>query len=117
MSRALSVDEIRALPAAPGLVSAGLAFGIGRTKSHELARAGEFPVPLLRIGNRYVARRADILAALGIGDVGPPGNADRHSRLGASGGHERSDLDDDDIEGGGSVLSVADRSPDGGGRP
>ncbi|WP_129663850.1 hypothetical protein [Phytoactinopolyspora endophytica] len=33
-----------------------------------LARNGEFPVPLLRIGASYRARRSDILDALAIDD-------------------------------------------------
>jgi hypothetical protein len=68
MVNALSDAEILAQPAAVDLVTAGRAFRIGRTKSHELARAGEFPVPLLRLGNRYIARRSDIIAELGISD-------------------------------------------------
>jgi hypothetical protein len=62
----LSVQEILALPAAVDVVSAGRAFGIGRTKSHELARAGEFPVPVIKIGSTYRVRRADLLELLGI---------------------------------------------------
>lgn len=64
----MTTDEVRALPAAVDLVTAGRALGIGRTKSHEMARAGEFPVPLLRLGTRYRVRRADLLALLGIED-------------------------------------------------
>ncbi|GAA3738020.1 hypothetical protein HDA32_005359 [Spinactinospora alkalitolerans] len=63
----MSVDEALSLPVSIDLVTAGRAFGMQRTKSYELARAGEFPVPLLRIGNAYRVRRCDLLEALGIG--------------------------------------------------
>jgi hypothetical protein len=61
----LSVTELQNLPAAVDLVTAGRAVGIGRTKSYELARAGEFPVPVLRLGNSYRVTRADLLRLLG----------------------------------------------------
>ncbi|MGW7706320.1 hypothetical protein [Streptomyces sp. NPDC054771] len=66
MSRALAAAEVLALPAAVDLVTAGRACGISRTTSYELARRGEFPVPLLRLGAQYRARRVDLLALLGI---------------------------------------------------
>ncbi|MFG2671169.1 hypothetical protein [Streptomyces sp. NPDC048445] len=66
MSRALAVEEVLALPAAVDLVTAGRACGISRTTSYELARRGEFPVPLLRLGAQYRARRVDLLALLGL---------------------------------------------------
>jgi hypothetical protein len=39
--------------------------GIRRTKAYELARAGEFPVTVLRIGRRYVVPVPAILTLLG----------------------------------------------------
>lgn len=68
MTAAMTANEIRALPAVVDLTTAGRALGIGRTKAHALARAGEFPVPLLRLGTRYRVRRADLLELLGIED-------------------------------------------------
>ncbi len=68
---ALTPEELRALPAAVDLVTAGRAFGIGRTKAHELVRAGEFPTRVLRLGRTYRVSRADLLRALGeTADVG-----------------------------------------------
>lgn len=58
--------ELLDLPAALDLVTAGRALGLGRTKSHELARAGEFPVRVLRLGRSYRVATADVLALLGI---------------------------------------------------
>lgn len=66
MTRALTTAEVLALPAAVGLATAGRALGIGRTLAYDLARRGEFPVPLLRLGNAYRVRRADLLAVLNI---------------------------------------------------
>lgn len=71
MTPALTVAEVLALPAAVDLVTAGRALGIGRTLAHELARAGEFPVPTLRLGVRYRVRRSDLLALLGVEDDRP----------------------------------------------
>ncbi|MEU9833274.1 hypothetical protein AB0D67_17250 [Streptosporangium sp. NPDC048047] len=62
----MSLEELRALPVAVDLVTAGRAWGFGRTKSHELARRGEFPCPVLRIGNQYRVTRADLLRSLSI---------------------------------------------------
>ena len=50
------------------LVTAGRAFDIGRTKAHELARSGEFPCRVLRIGSSYRVTRADLFRSLGIED-------------------------------------------------
>jgi hypothetical protein len=37
---------------------------MGRTKAHELARNGQFPVPLLRHGRRYIVPVAPIAQLL-----------------------------------------------------
>ncbi|MGC5007442.1 integrase [Streptomyces sp. DT203] len=66
MSRALTTAEVLALPAAVDLVTAGRALSLGRTVTYDLARRGEFPVPLLRLGAQYRARRSDLLDLLGI---------------------------------------------------
>jgi hypothetical protein len=65
----LTTDEVLALPAAVDLATAGRAFGIGQTKAYELARAGQFPCPLLTLGSRRVVARHHIIEALGIEDV------------------------------------------------
>jgi len=78
MAAALSVEQVRALPASVTLVDAGRALGVGRTLAHELARSGKWPTPLLRLGTRYRVRRADLLDLLGIED-GPTKVADPES--------------------------------------
>jgi hypothetical protein len=70
VSAGMSRRELLALPAAVDLVTAGRALGLGRTKSHELARAGEFPVRVLRLGRAYRVATADVLALLGIEPTG-----------------------------------------------
>lgn len=72
----MSYDELIALPVTVDLATAGRAYGFGRTKAYELARRGEFPVPLLRMANRYIVKRSDLLAALGVRDE-PPRLTDR----------------------------------------
>lgn len=62
----LTVDELLALPAAVDLPTAARALNLGRTNAYSMAKCGEFPVPLLRIGAQYRARRADLLKLLGI---------------------------------------------------
>jgi hypothetical protein len=73
MVKALSATELRALSTAVDIVTAGRAFGLGRTKAHQLARAGQFPVPVLRIGNSYRVTRAALLRALGESLADEPG--------------------------------------------
>jgi hypothetical protein len=62
----LTPAEIRTLPAVVDLVTAGQALGVGRTKSYELARAGRFPCPVLRVGRSYLVPTTGLLALLGL---------------------------------------------------
>lgn len=64
----MTPEEALALPVTVDLVTAARAFGIGRTKAHELARADDFPVPVRRVGSAYRVTRAALLAALDIDD-------------------------------------------------
>jgi hypothetical protein len=61
-----TVDAIRDLGVTTDIVTAGSILGMGRTKSHELARNNEFPVPILRIGHRYHVPISGLLHALNI---------------------------------------------------
>ncbi|RLK24695.1 hypothetical protein DER29_2624 [Micromonospora sp. M71_S20] len=65
-------ERIRALGAITDLPTAGRVFGLGRALSYELARTGDFPVPVLRVGFRYKVPVAGILTALGL----PPATGD-----------------------------------------
>jgi hypothetical protein len=68
----MSVDELRALPVSVDLVTAGRAFGLGRTKAFELAKLEQFPCRVLWVGNRYRVPRSAIFEALGIQDHTSP---------------------------------------------
>jgi hypothetical protein len=61
----MSLAELGELPAVIDLVTAGRALGIGRTKTYELARAGEFPCRVLRIGRTYLVPTPELLTLLG----------------------------------------------------
>lgn len=63
----LTLTEVMALPAVTDLISAGKALGIGRTRSYELARAGQFPCPVVRVGKTYRVPTASLLGLLGVG--------------------------------------------------
>lgn len=65
-ARGMQIAELLALPVMVNLDTANRALGIGRTKGFALARTGQYPVPLKRIGNEYRVARADLLAYLGI---------------------------------------------------
>jgi excisionase family DNA binding protein len=58
--------ELLALPATVDLVTAARALGIGRTSIYQLARTGELPVPVLRLGTRYRVVTSALLAILNI---------------------------------------------------
>jgi hypothetical protein len=68
MAKALSADQVRALPASTDLETAGRCFGLGRTTSYQLARSDEFPTRVLRLGSQWRVTRADIMVALGIAE-------------------------------------------------
>ncbi|WP_230420781.1 hypothetical protein [Actinomadura soli] len=68
MRAGLTPAEIRTLPAVVDLVTAGRALGVGRTKSYELARAGRFPCPVLRVGRSYLVPTTGLLTLLGLTD-------------------------------------------------
>jgi len=72
LTQALTLAEIAELPAVTDLVTAGRALGIGRTKAYELARAGQFPCPLIRAGGTWRVPTAGLLALLGLPVPGPP---------------------------------------------
>lgn len=58
--------EVRALGVRTDVPTASSILGLGENKGYKYARAGKFPVPVLRIGRRYVVPVAGIIDALGI---------------------------------------------------
>jgi hypothetical protein len=66
MRRGLTLAELGDLPAVADLVTAGRALGLGRTKAYELARAGRFPCPVIRVGKAWIVPTAGLLTVLGL---------------------------------------------------
>lgn len=66
-----SPERIRALGVTTDLTTAGSILGIGRTNAYRLAQDDGFPVPVLRIGSRYIVPVAHLLNALGIEESAP----------------------------------------------
>lgn len=65
MRRRWSIDEIRALGVRTDLETGASIWGLGRTRAYELARAGEFPSPIVKVGANYIVLVLPLLAALG----------------------------------------------------
>lgn len=61
----LTIGDLYNLPPAVDLMTAARALGIGRTKTYELARTGEFPCRVIRIGDLYRVATADLIRFLG----------------------------------------------------
>jgi hypothetical protein len=61
-----TAEQLRGLPVTVGLETAGSVLDMGLTKARELARAGAFPVPVLKHGERYVVPTRPLLALLGV---------------------------------------------------
>ncbi|MEU2424710.1 hypothetical protein ABZ619_27435 [Streptomyces sp. NPDC007851] len=62
----MSREELLELPAAVDLETGNRALGLGRSKGYELAKRGQYPCKVLRLGNAYRVVTADLLALLGL---------------------------------------------------
>ncbi len=62
----MTADEIRALPAMIPLYTANEALDLGRSTGYRLAKAGEYPVPVKRVGNGYRVATHEVLAFIGL---------------------------------------------------
>lgn len=65
-SVALTVTEIRSLPAAVNVETAARCLNIGRDKANRLIREGDFPITVLFLGGKGRCRLVDICEYLGI---------------------------------------------------
>jgi hypothetical protein len=61
-------DAVRRLGLTTDVETAGAILGIGRTKAYQLAKSGQFPVPLFRAGRRYLVPVPALLRLLGAGN-------------------------------------------------
>jgi hypothetical protein len=64
-------EAVRSLGLTTDIETAGAILGIGRTKAYELAKTGDFPIPLLRAGRRYLVPVPALLRLLGADDREP----------------------------------------------
>ena len=62
----LTFEQLNALPTTTDLITAARALRIGRTKAYELAKAGEFPVRIIRVGAGYHVPTSELLKVLGV---------------------------------------------------
>jgi hypothetical protein len=82
----MSEEELRQLPATFNLPTAARALGIGTTKAYQLARAGEFPCPVLPLGSRFRVTKHHLFEALGMPlDNAPAVKAEAQSGVPSSG--------------------------------
>ncbi|MFF9567664.1 integrase [Streptomyces sp. NPDC014685] len=64
--RGMAREELLALPVAVDLDTANRALTIGRSTGYALAKRGEYPVTVLKLGNAYRVVTADLYRLLGI---------------------------------------------------
>jgi excisionase family DNA binding protein len=69
--RTPTITQLRNGPPSVDLLTAAAVLGLGRTKAYEMARRGEFPVRVLRIGGSYRVPTAALLELLGISEAIP----------------------------------------------
>lgn len=68
-TKALTAQEVRALPAMPAAQAAFAALGISNDLGYQLIRHGEFPVEVIKLGARALrVRRSDLLNFLGLAE-------------------------------------------------
>ncbi|WP_405818155.1 hypothetical protein OG241_25330 [Streptomyces sp. NBC_01390] len=81
-ARGLTGDELLALPVVIDLDTSNRALMIGRSTGYGLAKQGEYPVKVLRLGNAYRVVTADLLKLLGLGQGDGGQDDDRSERHG-----------------------------------
>lgn len=65
-ARTRTAEHLRQLGVTTDLMTAAEVLGIGRTTAYTSARAGTFPVPLVRTGRRYRVVVARLIEFLGL---------------------------------------------------
>lgn len=59
-----TLDEVRAWPATVDIPTACRAIGLSKSHGYELAKRGEYPARVLKVGGRYRVITASIVALL-----------------------------------------------------
>jgi hypothetical protein len=72
MQNEMSHGELMALPVSVSVYTAGRAFGLGRDKTRQLAKAEQLPFPVVRLGQSLVVTRAALFDALDLDPHGAP---------------------------------------------
>lgn len=65
-AKGMTRELLLALPAAVDLDTGNRALGLGRSKGYELAKRGQYPCKVLRLGKAYRVVTADLLHLLGL---------------------------------------------------
>jgi hypothetical protein len=82
-------DAARSLPTVLDLGTAARMLGIGRTVAYQLVRQGNWPTPVLRLGNQIKVPSAPLLELLGLSTDPAPdlsvGRTARHAGPDTSG--------------------------------
>ncbi|MER6633696.1 DNA-binding protein [Streptomyces sp. NPDC000987] len=60
----LTVGDLLNLPPTTDVATGGKAFGMGSTKAYQLARDGQFPCKVVKVGSSYRVVTADMLRVL-----------------------------------------------------
>ncbi|MDV8079755.1 helix-turn-helix domain-containing protein [Rhodococcus sp. IEGM 1370] len=66
LADAMTCEELRKLPSVIGVAEAGRALGMTRQTSYNMVKAGEFPVPVHKLGGRYKVPTHPLLRFLGV---------------------------------------------------
>jgi hypothetical protein len=64
--RIWTAEAVRGLGVMTDLETAASVLNIGRTKAYELAKQGQFPLKVQRVGRRYLVPVSGLLGALGL---------------------------------------------------
>lgn len=62
----MKLTELTELPSVVDIVTAARALGLSRTYAYDLAKRGEFPCEVIRIGTAYRVPTAHLLNLLGL---------------------------------------------------
>ncbi|MEU2993643.1 integrase [Streptomyces griseoincarnatus] len=77
--KGMAREELLALPVAVDLDTANKALTIGRSTGYALAKRGEYPVTVLKLGNAYRVVTAELHRLLGIDLAHAAGSAEHCS--------------------------------------